>query len=511
MVLKFYNTLTRKKEIFKPLRGKEVRIYSCGPTVYAEPHIGNFRAFVFYDLVRRYLKFRGYRVKHVMNITDVDDKTIRNSQKEGITLKEFTEKYTKVFFDALEKLNIEKFEYYPKATEHIKDMVELVKTLLKKGYAYKGGDHSIYYDVSKFKDYGKLSKINISNLKAGARVTQDEYTKEEARDFALWKAWTPNDGKVYWKTSIGKGRPGWHIECSAMSMKYLGSTIDIHTGGVDLIFPHHENEIAQSEAATGKPFVRYWLHNEHVMIEGQKMSKSLGNDIKLSELLKRGHDPRAIRYALLSTHYRSKLNITDKSLWAAKQAVEKIDNFMDTLKEIKSKKSNRKVKELVKKVKEEFREAMDDDLNISEALASVFTFIREVNKLVDKEGIGKKDAELCMKTIKDFDKVLGILKKEKRITSEFLSKVLEKLVGVHEDLKEKDKKLAERLEHLISTLEGKEFDPEHFKELMDVIVEVRDEMRKRKMYDLSDKIRAELNKLGIIMEDKKDTARWRFA
>ncbi len=510
MVLKFYNTLTRRKDVFKPLRKDFVRIYSCGPTVYDYPHVGNLRAFVFCDLLRRYLKYRGFKVKHVMNITDVDDKTIRNSRKGGLTLKNFTKKYTEIFFSEMEKMNIEKFEVYPKATEHIQDMVDLIKILLKKGFAYRGRDGSVYYRISKFGDYGKLSKLDISSLKVGARVSQDEYTKDEAKDFALWKAWDPDDGNVYWETEIGRGRPGWHIECSAMSMKYLGHTFDIHTGGVDLIFPHHENEIAQSEAATGKPFVHYWLHNEHVMVEGKKMSKSLGNYLTLKDLMDRGHDPLAVRYALLSTHYRSKLNITDKTLWAAKQSVEKIYNFIDLLKEIEGGKENKKVDKLIKNVQKDFREAMDDDLDIGTALAKFFDFIKEVNKLIDKKQIGRGNAQKCLDVVKKFDRVLGVLGTQIEASPELLAKLFALMIDMHETLKKRDKSLVSELEHLIRGMKGKEVDPEQFEKMVDVIAKIREELREKRMFDVSDKIRSDLKEMGILLEDKERGVRWRL-
>lgn len=510
MVLRFYNTLTRKKDEFKPLRKDFVRIYSCGPTVYDYPHIGNLRAFVFYDLLRRYLKYRGFAVKQIMNITDVDDKTIRNSRKEGLTLKNFTQKYAKIFFDELGKMNIETFELYPKATEHIQEMVDLIKILLEKGIAYKGRDSSVYYKISKFKNYGRLSKLDISKLKAGARVSQDEYTKDEAKDFSLWKSWNPDDGNVFWETEIGKGRPGWHIECSVMSTKYLGPTLDIHTGGVDLIFPHHENEIAQSEAATGKQFVRYWLHNEHVMVEGKKMSKSLGNYLTLKDIIERGHDPLAVRYALISTHYRSKLNITDKALWAAKQSIEKIHNFVDLLKEVEGRKESKEVDGLIKNVQKDFREAMDDDLDIGTALAKVFDFIREVNKLIENKEMGKENAKDCLKTIKRFDKILGILSPQREVSPELLGKVFTLLVDLHEGLKTKDKKIAKELEVMLKGMKGREVDPEQFEELIEVVLKVREDLRKKKMFDVSDKVRSDLKDMGIILEDKEKGIRWRL-
>jgi cysteinyl-tRNA synthetase len=511
MALKFYNTLTRSKDEFVPLHKGEVGIYSCGPTVYDYPHIGNLRAFVFYDLLHRYLKYRGFAVKHVMNLTDVDDKTIRNSRKEGMPLRKFTEKYTEIFFGDIERMNIEKFELYPRATEHVKEIVELVKILLEKGIAYKGDDGSVYFNIRKFPSYGKLSKLDIGALKSGARVAQDEYSKEDAQDFALWKAWSLDDGDVFWETEIGKGRPGWHIECSVMSAKYLGRTFDIHTGGIDLVFPHHENEIAQSEAAYGQQFVRYWLHNEHVMVEGQKMSKSLGNFLTLNDLIARGHDPRAIRYALVSTHYRSKLNITDESLWAAKQAVERMDNFTDLLKDVKGGEANPEIEKLIRKAEHGFGEAMDDDLDTGAALVAVFDFMKEINKLIDAGKIGREDAGKCIHAMERFDRVLGVLKKDKGVSKELLEKALDVLVEAHETLKAKDAETTRKLEKDIASLRGKEYAPENFAKLMSVFIDVREALRKKKEYSLSDNIRADLKGIGIILEDKEEGVRWRVA
>jgi len=411
-MLKLFNTMSRQKEIFKPL-GKFVKIYTCGPTVYDYPHIGNYRAYMVSDILRRYLKYLGYQVKHVMNITDVDDKTIRNSQKAGVSLKEFTKKYEKAFFEDLKTLNIERVEVYPRATEHIKEMVSLVKTLLEKGYAYKGKDGSIYFSIKKFKDYGKLARLKPEELKAGASgVMADEYGKENVRDFALWKAWVPADGDVFWETEIGKGRPGWHLECSAMSMKYLGETLDIHTGGVDLIFPHHENEIAQSEAATGKKFVRYWVHNEHLLVEGQKMSKSLGNFYTLRELLKKGAEPKAIRFILLSTHYRRQLNFTFEELEAATKTVNKLLDFMDRLKELKVD-GHYDMLEEIRDAEKKFNDAMDDDLSVPEAIAAIFELVSKTNKAIEERKISAKGLSAVYETMKKFDKVLGLLEHEK--------------------------------------------------------------------------------------------------
>jgi len=463
--MRFYNTLTRKKEEFKPLEKGVVRIYTCGPTVYDYAHIGNFRTYVFQDLLRRWLEYRGYKVIQVMNITDVDDKTIRGARREGISLKEYTERYIKAFFEDIKTLNIEKAEYYPKATEHIKEMVELIKKLLEKGYAYKAEDGSTYYDISKFKEYGKLSKIKIEELKPGARVKADQYAKEEARDFALWKAWDEEDGDVYWETELGKGRPGWHIECSAMALKYLGETIDIHSGGVDLIFPHHENEIAQSEAVTGKPFARFWLHSEHLMVEGRKMAKSLGNFYTLRDLLRMGYSPKAIRFLLLSTHYRQQLNFTFEALKAAEKTVERLQIFMERLKEANGTGCGKQIDKLMEKVKEEFETALDDDLDINTALASLFEFIREVNKLIDENKLSKQEARMVRELMLKFDKVLGVIGEE-----------------------EKEEGLP--------------------KEIMELIRK-REEARKRKEWETADQIREKLREMGIIIEDTPTGTKWR--
>ena len=407
--LHFFNTLTRQKENFKPITKNEVRMYTCGPTVYDYAHIGNFRAFLFEDLLKRWLKYRGYKVTHVMNLTDVDDKTIKGSQTQHIPLKQYTEFYAKAFFEDAAILNIEPADYYPRATEHIQEMVSLIQTLLAKSYAYKGEDGSIYFAINKFPNYGKLSKIKTRDLKTGTRVKVDEYAKEEAQDFALWKAYTLEDGEVFWETPLGKGRPGWHVECSAMSMKYLGETFDIHCGGIDNMFPHHENEIAQSEAATGKQFVIYWLHNEHLQVEGQKMAKRFGNFYTLRDLLAKNCDPKVIRYLLLSTHYRQQFNFTFEGLEAAKGAIERLTNLMRRLKDSNGKGNGEKISQLIDKVQRCFGEAMDDDLNISVALASLFDFVRDVNNLLDNNELSKAEAEKVHALLTNFDNVLGVV------------------------------------------------------------------------------------------------------
>lgn len=439
-MLKLYNTLTRKKEAFKPLHKKEVRIYSCGPTVYDYAHIGNFRAYVCSDLLKRYLLFCGYKVKHIMNLTDVDDKTIKRSREENVSLSALTKKYANAFFEDLKILKIEPADVFPKATEHIKEMVELINSLLKKKYAYISND-GIYYNISKFKNYGKLSHVKIKKLKAGARVKQDQYEKEQARDFALWKSWTKEDGNIFWNAQfiadstkkIIKGRPGWHIECSVMSIKYLGQPFDIHTGGIDLIFPHHENEIAQSEAALGKKFVKYWFHNKWLLVEGKKMSKSLGNFYTLRDLLAKGYDARAIRLELMSAHYRDELNFTFSGLDASKTRIDRIGSFMKRLKEAKGKES-KKVSSLVKKTKEQIINAMDNDIDVPRALEIFFVFIRDANTLMGKGEISSKQAQAILAFLKKVDSVFAILpeEKERKIPS-----VIKKLVAKREKARKK--------------------------------------------------------------------------
>jgi cysteinyl-tRNA synthetase len=443
MPLKLYNTLKRKKQSFKPIHEDEVRMYSCGPTVYNYVHIGNLRAYIFVDLLRRYLKYKGYKLRHVMNITDVDDKTIRDSQKEHKSLKEFTEFYTKAFLEDLKKLNIETAEIMPKASEEIPGMVDLIKILLKKKYAYKTEKGDIYFKISKFKNYGKLALIDPASLKKNAdgRLNDsDEYEKEDIRDFALWKAYDPEDGNVFWDTEIGKGRPGWHIECSAMSSKYLGQPFDIHTGGVDLIFPHHTNEIAQSEAAYKKRFVKFWLHNEHLIVNGQKMSKSLGNFYTLKDLLEKGYNSKAIRYEFLSTHYRAKLDFREDSIKKIPEILQKFYDFLDNLDNIKNEKDNNKVDKIIKRAKKHFEKEMDNDLNVSGALAAVFEFMTSINKIINK--IGVKDAKSIKKTMLGFDSVLGVMDYEKAKATEEVEELLKQR---EEARKNKDFKTADSI------------------------------------------------------------------
>lgn len=409
MPLKFYNTMSRSKESFKPLNPGEVRMYNCGPTVYNYAHIGNFRAYMFEDLLKRYLKFKGYKVTQVMNLTDVDDKIIKKCAEYGISLQEYTETYKAAFFRDLETLNIDKAEYYPAATEHIREMVELVKKLLDKGLAYRAEDGNIFFKIGAFPAYGKLQHLDMSRMRSGARVNEDEYDKESANDFALWKAWKPEDGEVYWDTELGKGRPGWHIECSAMSMKYLGESFDIHTGGVDNLFPHHENEIAQSEGATGKPFVKYWLHCEHLLWNNSKMSKSLGNIIYIDGLIEKGYSPAAIRYTLLSTHYRQKLNFSPDLLEASENTLKRIGDFLFTLQHTAAGPDSDEIAAATEKMLQRFEEEMDDDLGISPALSALFDGIREINRHIILRPLTPNDRDRIMKALKSIDSVLGVI------------------------------------------------------------------------------------------------------
>lgn len=408
-MLKIYNTLTKKEEVFKPIKEGHVGLYSCGPTVYNYPHIGNYRAFIFADILKRYLKYTGYDVMHVMNITDVDDKTIRDSIERGESLLDFTEFYTKEFNRELGELNIEPATKQPKATDHIKEMVEMTQKLLADGFAYKGEDGSVYFDIKKFKTYGKLSGLDIEKIhqNSQSRIKKDEYDKENAEDFALWKAWDDADGDVYWDTPLGRGRPGWHIECSAMSTKYLGEHFDIHTGGVDLTFPHHENEIAQSECASGHKFVNYWLHNEHLLLDGKKMSKSLKNDYRLKDLKEKGFSPVDYRYWLLQASYKTIVNFTWEGLESSKTALKKLKSFYLSAPETGV---------ISHSYKERFESAMNDNLNTGEALALVW-------KLVKDEGVNDADKKA---TLLDFDTVFGLGAKNWK--KEEIPKEIQKLV-----------------------------------------------------------------------------------
>jgi cysteinyl-tRNA synthetase len=408
MSLQFKNTLGGAIAPFEPLEPGRVRMYSCGPTVYAPAHVGNFRAFVFADLVQRALRFFGYDVTWVMNITDVDDKIIRDASAAGEDIGDFTARFTQAFLDDLATLNIEQPDRMPRATEHIDEMVALIETLLEKGHAYQAEDGSVFFRIASWPSYGKLANIDPDEQRSGERVEADEYDKESLRDFALWKAAKP--GEPSWDTALGEGRPGWHIECSAMSMRYLGPSFDIHTGGVDLVFPHHEDEIAQSEAATGQPFVHTWLHNAHLRMDGAKMAKSSGNIARPTELYEAGVSPRALRYALLATHYRSPLEFSDRSLEAAAAAVERLNTSVVLLDDYANQRADDEtVPQRLSEARTSFAAALEDDLNISAALAATFELVRELNSRVAARSLSTADAARGAAALRELDSVLGLL------------------------------------------------------------------------------------------------------
>jgi cysteinyl-tRNA synthetase len=474
--IQLHNTMGGAKEVFTPLRKGEVRIYTCGPTVYDFAHIGNFRTFMFQDVLRRFLRVRGYKVKQVMNLTDVDDRIITNAANEGKSIRDYTDQYIRAFQEDSEALGMEKPEELARATDHIEDMVELIERLQSKTFTYPV-EGSIYYRIAKFPAYGKLSKIDVSGMQTGVRVDVDQYEKEDARDFALWKA--PKAGEFFWETRIGKGRPGWHIECAAMSMKYLGETIDIHTGGVDLAFPHHENEIAESEAATGKKFVRYWLHAEHLLVDGQKMSKSLGNFYTLRDLFAQGHKPSSVRLLLISVPYRRQLNFTMEGLQQAASSVERLRQFMVRLGEVKGggKKQSETILTRVSKAEEDFDAGLADDLNTAQALAAVFELVRDTNITITEGSLSAADAEVVRKAMQGFDEILAVLKDEDAARLRALGFVPE-AQGMSDDE-------------------------------INALVALRQAAKKSKNFAESDRLRDELAGHGIVLEDTRDGVRWK--
>ena len=410
MALRLYNSLSRRVEDFHPRQAGKVGLYTCGPTVYNFAHIGNFRAYVFEDLLRRVLKYCGYEVNQVMNLTDVDDKTIRDSRAAGKPLSEFTQTYKDAFFADLDALRVERAEAYPAATDHIPEMIALVQTLVDKGFAYQADDGSVYFSIQTFPGYGKLGRIQPEQMRAGVRISQDEYAKEAAADFALWKAWDAEDGDVAWDSPWGKGRPGWHIECSAMSMKYLGPSFDIHTGGVDNMFPHHDDEIAQSEAATGETFVRYWLHCAHLVVDGKKMSKSAGNFHTLRDVLAEGYTGREVRWVLLGAHYRQSLNFTFQACRDARSALDRVDELVRRLKTAgDDARPADEPPDCLRTIEDGFRTALEDDLNISAALASLFDGVRDLNRRLDAESLPPEEAATALDMLRRLDTVLGCL------------------------------------------------------------------------------------------------------
>jgi cysteinyl-tRNA synthetase len=475
MEIRLHNTLSNQTEPFVPQKPGEVTMYTCGPTVYDYAHIGNYRTFVFQDILRRFLKLRGYRLTHVMNLTDVDDRIIANAAAKHLSIRDYTEKFAQAFFDDCKTLSIESPEHWVRATDNIDAMVQLIQRLQEKTYTYPS-EGSIYYRIAKFPDYGKLSKIDVTGIQAGARVDNDRYEKESARDFALWKA--PKPGEHFWDTPIGRGRPGWHIECSAMAMKYLGETIDIHTGGIDLAFPHHENEIAQSEAATGKHFVRYWLHAEHLLVEGEKMSKSLGNFFTLRDLFAKGYKPSALRFALASVPYRRQLNFTFDGLQQAASAVERLRNFADRLAQGKFAPGQHPgMSERIAKAADDFDTGLSDDLNTAQALAAAYDLVREANVAIDKGEFRQDDAAAAQKFLATFDRAFAVLEDND----------------------------AAKLSELGYGKESALSDAE-----VEKLVADRQAARKRRDFASSDRIRQELAGHGIILEDNRDgSVRWK--
>ncbi len=459
--MRVYNTLSRRLEAFAPLEPGHVRLYTCGPTVYDFAHIGNFRTYVWEDLLRRTLKLLGFRVTQVMNITDIEDKIIARMRETGRSLEAVTLPYIQAFFEDLDALGIERAEHYPRATEHIAEMIALARRLEEKGYTYTS-QGSLYFRIAAFPAYGRLSGLERRELRVGARVDADEYDKQDARDFVLWKARRP--GEPHWESPFGAGRPGWHLECSAMSMKYLGPTFDLHTGGVDNIFPHHENEIAQSEAATGQPFVRYWMHAAHLIVEGEKMSKSKGNFYTLRDLLERGHDPRAIRFLLLSTHYRTPLNFTFAALAQAAAELERLDALWDRLeREPAACGVDRQFDARVAAAAEGFRRALAEDLNISAALGELFLLVREANRELDRGGLPAQSRQTLQQALAEADRVLGVLgRREQTLPPEMMA-----------------------------------------------LIEQRERARRARDFAQADRIRAELARQGVLLEDTPQGVRWK--
>lgn len=465
MPLCLQNTLTRKLEPFEPMQPGQVRMYTCGPTVYNYVHIGNLRSFTFQDILRRHLLQSGYKLHHVMNVTDVEDKTIRNANEAGKTIFEYTKPFTDAFFDDLGSLRIQRPEKITPATEYIQEMVDLIQLLEQKGLTYVS-EGSVYYRIAGFPDYGKLSHIDVKGMKAGARVDQDEYEKDDVRDFVLWKGAKP--GEPSWDSPWGAGRPGWHIECSAMSMAELGETFDIHTGGIDLAFPHHENEIAQSEGATGKPFVRYWVHAEHLLVDNKKMSKSVGNFYTLRDLIEKGHAPEAIRYLLASVPYGKQLNFTFDGLRSAQQSVERLRSFQRRLETEPLKEgSDERARVRAEKAKAEFTEAMDDDLNTAMALAAVFEYLRDANTAMDENLFGSGNVEDAKSVLAQFDAIFAVL--ETSTSGKIAAEVIESLI------------------------------------------EERLQARRDREWAKADQIRDALKAKGVVLEDSREGTHWHYA
>ena len=471
-MLALYNTLSNRVEPFVPLEEGRVRMYTCGPTVYDYAHIGNYRTFLFSDILRRYLRWSGYELRQVMNLTDVDDKTIRNAQAAGLPLRDFTDRFIAAFWEDMGALRNERPEIIARATDHIPDMVKTIRELVAKEFAYRS-DGSVYFRISKFPDYGKLSKIDLTGNRPGARVDQDEYEKADVRDFVLWKA--SKEGEPHWDSEFGPGRPGWHIECSVMATKYLGETFDIHAGGTDLVFPHHENEIAQSESLTGKPFARYWVHSEFLLVDGQKMSKSLGNYYTLRDLLQKGHSAAAIRYLLASVPHRKQLNFTMEGLEQSARSLERLENFRFRVRQTAFPKgTNAALAEKTAAFPGELRKALDDDLNTAQALGAMFEVVREANTAIDGGDFLAGNACGVLDCLDQWNRVFDVLAPSGE--------------GSREPAAGEGGLTSAAIEQKI---------------------EERQQARRDRNFRLADQIRDELAAAGILLEDTKDGVRWR--
>jgi cysteinyl-tRNA synthetase len=492
MALRLFNTMSSQVEEFRPLRDHEVRMYACGPTVYDYGHVGNFRTFVAVDILRRFLRQSGYKVRHVMNITDVDDKIIRNAAHDGVSVRQYTAKYEKAFLEDAAMIGIEE-PILARATEHIPEMADFVATLVEKGFAYRTDDGSYYFRIAKFPQYGKLSKKDFSGMLDGARVDLDEYDKDSARDFALWKA--PKPGEASWDTPIGPGRPGWHLECSVMSMRELGETFDLHAGGEDLIFPHHENEIAQSESFTGKPFAHFWFHARFLLVEGEKMSKSLGNFFTLRDLILKGHKPSSIRYLLASVPYRHQLNFTFDGLKQAAVSVERLRNFRLRLSAASFPSgASDEIRSLATTTIARIKAALDDDLNTAQAQAATFEMVRQANAAADAGGIKQDDIPPLLAALKKFDEIFAVLEdddgpKKKRVLQWAIAEG-------------REKEISPELRDALQSGQRSDSDIEKKVEEMKAARAARD-------FKTSDAIRGELTYAGLLVEITKDGIRWR--
>jgi len=490
MTLRLFNTLTGQMDELVPSDGETFRMYACGPTIYDYGHIGNFRTFLQVDVLRRFLKLTGTKVRHVMNITDVDDKIIRNAAAAGVPIGEYTARYEKAFFEDLEALRVERPEIISRATEHIPQMVELIQRLAKAGAAYKAEDGSWYFRLASFPEYGKLSKKDLSGMEDGARVDVDEYEKDSARDFALWKAAKP--GETSWDTPIGRGRPGWHIECSTMAMKYLGESLDLHAGGEDLIFPHHENEIAQSESVTHKTFARHWMHVRFLLVDGRKMSKSEGNFYTLRDLLLKGFKASAIRLALISVPYRHQLNFTFDGLIEATSAIERLRTFKQRLVEGSfAAGENPELQEAAKKAQADYLAALGNDLNTAEARAPIFDLLRAANSAIDQGELKAGDREAILAVLASFDAVFDVIEDR---DAEFTRHALE--------YAEESGRLGDVAPELLAAQGMTD-------EAIDALVAERTQAKKQRNFDRADQIRKELAEKGVVIEDSKDGVRWK--